>query len=82
MKAVEHDYDSSPLHLPGAQNTSAPSLTPVQQQLVTLVLQLSFQNKHLKQLPHQVLRLIEYRMFRLGKAPEVCDTTFYFFICF
>ncbi|KAK3919107.1 Little elongation complex subunit 1 [Frankliniella fusca] len=69
VKMMDDDYDTPPLRC-GNQQLLAPPLTPVQQQLLTLVLQLSFQHEHLKQLPHQVLRLLEYRMFRLGKAPE------------
>lgn len=69
VKMMDDDYDTPPLRS-GKQEVFAPPLTPVQQQLLTLVLQLSFQHQHLKQLPHEILRLLEYRMFRLGKAPE------------
>ena len=70
VNMVKDDHDSQPLSMRGRQNSFVPPLTPVQQQLVTLVLQLSFQNRHLCQLPHKVLNLIEYRTFRLGRAPE------------
>lgn len=67
---MDDDYDTTPLCL-RSQQSYAPPLTPVQQQLVTLIIQLSSQHQHLEQLPHQLLRLLEYRVFRLGLTPEV-----------
>ncbi|XP_034240059.1 uncharacterized protein LOC117644591 [Thrips palmi] len=69
VKMMDDDFDTAPLRL-GNQQSYVPPLTPVQQQLVTLIVQLSSQHQHLQQLPHQLLRLLEYRVFRLGVTPE------------
>lgn len=69
VKMMDDDFDTSPLRM-GNHQSCVPPLTPVQQQLVTLIVQLSSQHEHLQQLPHQVLRLLEYRVFRLGAQPE------------
>lgn len=69
VKIVNDDHDT-PLASFGRMRTNSPPLTPVQQQLLTLIIQLARQHRRFDQLPSQVLRLLEYKMFRLGRTPE------------
>jgi hypothetical protein len=50
---------------------SIPPLTPTQQRLVTLVFTLQSQHQQYKDLLETILLGIEYRLFRLGHAPDV-----------
>jgi hypothetical protein len=68
VKFVSEDIKAQ---LDYSKKHSIPPLTPTQQRLVTLVFTLQSQHQQYKDLLETILLGIEYRLFRLGHAPDV-----------